>query len=622
MYTCELFSFRKSKADFDSLDLSFNRLRAGMKEQGYEIQYKTDLALDPRKISEALHMSLSSDSPDIFIFSNALYTSDSSSFKSAFYEFITTQEAMLSVDGEHENTTPKIKIFSLGNLGYGYKGYCFRIYEKIFIALPYASLVQEDIASFIPRAVAKAMDIIDENREAYPDGIAFKTNDTEQPVKEKEGFIRSFFPHKGDEKATKVRKVIVLIAIIAFLGALVYVVDYFIIAPWQNNSINAEIQELAYSSNTGETTADGDPVSEQDWDALKKVNKEIVGWIRIDNTKIDYPVLEHKGDDVTSQYYLKHTYKKDYSDYGSIFVDYRCPDSVNSKNVILHGHNMQDGSMFHELTNYTNELKGNLDYYKEHPVITFNTPDGDAKWKIISVFKTSTLYAHGEFFNYMQGEFNSDAEFMNFVYNMRIRSMFDIPVMVNEDDQILTLSTCTYDFTQWRLVVVARKMRAGEDENVDVQLATRNSSPLFPDVYYSRYGGTRPDPLTFKTANARGLVSWYDGKGDLNGSEDLTATIASNPTEPPTSKDGTTATQPSVITYYTVTYRNYDGSQYAAYTVQEGSAVPIPDGTPVMPEDDYYYYVFKEWNFNVDGVNFDALNTSLEIYPTFTPVAK
>jgi sortase B len=288
---------------------------------------------------------------------------------------------------------------------------------------------------------------------------------------------------------------------------------------------------------------------------------------------------------------------------------------------------MRDGSQFHSLLSYSPEgsLKGDLSYYRKHPVIIFNTPDGDAKYKIISVFKTSTYYDHGEFFNYMQGGFNSDAEFMNFVYNVRIRSMFDIPVTVNENDQIITLSTCCYEFYQWRCVIVARKVRPGEDENVDVDLASRNSSPLFPDVYYSRYGGERPDPGTFKSAMKDGEVDWYDGKGNLEGSEDLTATLAANPTEPPTEKPKpgeTKATEPPAVVYYQVIYRNMDGSQFAAYNVKEGDPLPKPDGTPTMAEDDTYRYEFAGWNLNIEGVDFKHLNVGLDIYPIFNSIPK
>jgi sortase B len=634
MKTCEIFSLRKSKADYLELESSFEFVTAHLRESDIDVQFKTELSADPNKIAAAVQQSLSSEPADIFLFANALCTSDSSSFKELFYELISELEASLPKEEEfselprhapkEEKPTPKIKIFSLGDLGGCYKGYCFLYQGKLFVAVPYTHLTGRDLPQLLSYAVEKAQSIIEQNRREYPDGVAYLSGDSVKGTKQKEGFFRSFIPHKGDSRGMVIRKIVVLVAILAFIGALAYVVDYFIVAPMQNAAISAEIQEIAYrrTDNNDETTADGEPLPEQDWDALKKINKEIVGWIRIDGTPIDYPVLWNKKDDQNYQHYLKHNVKGESDEYGAIFVDYRDKQGTQNKNVILHGHNMLNGSMFHELVNYSDEFKPKLEYYKKHSVITFNTPEGDAKWKVISVFKASTLYAHGEFFNYMQADFNSDAEFMNFVYNLRARSMFNIPVMVNEDDQILTLSTCSYEFTGFRTVVVARKVRPGEDDSVDVQLATVNPSPLYPDVYYEANGGTRPDPLTFKTAYDKGLINWYDGKGNLEGSEDLTATIAANPTEPPTDKNGvTTATIPEVITYYQVIYRNLDGSQFAAYSVREGDPIPVPEESPVY-EDAYFNYYFQGWDFDVQGVNFNALNTSLEIYPIFNPVAK
>ena len=614
MHTCELFSVRKSKADFDLLEQNFDRVVDTLSERGVDVRFKTDVSADPKKLSQAAMSSVRSDSADILLFANALNSGDSSSFKKLFYELISDIEAEMASDPAYTGE-PKLTVRSLGDLGGGYKGYCFRYKRKIFIAVPCATCAGEDIAILLTRAVIKASDIISAE---CPQPAAVSPTQHAAP-KKKEGFLRSFFPHKGDTRGTVIRKIIVLIAILAFIGASVYVLDFFVFGPMRNNAISSEIQNIAYN-NSDSTDSDGDKGPEQDWDALKKINKEIVGWIRIDKTPIDYPVLYHKGDDQYSQYYLKHTYKGEWSDYGSIFVDYRCKKGVKAKNLILHGHNMLNGSMFHELVNYSDGFNPKLDYYKKHSVITFNTPEGDAKWKIISVFKTSTMYEHGEFFNYMQAEFNSDAEFMNFVYNCRIRSMFNIPVTVNEDDQLLTLSTCSYEYANFRTVVVARKVRPDEEADVDLQLATVNSSPLYPDVYYYSRGGTRPDPLTFKTAYDKGLVSWYDGKGDLKGSEDLTGTIAANPTEAPTEK-GQSGENTPVTYYFSVVYLNYDDSEIASYKVKEGDPVPIPDVVPTY-EDDYYVYNFVKWDFDIPGLDMDSLNRNLTIYPVYDPVLK
>ena len=622
MHTCEIFSIRKNKADFEALQESFDSIYDTLAEQGVEVRFRTEISADPKKLCAAVSASVQANAAKLYLFANALNTSDSSSFKSLFYEFIAEQEAGLAADEAHEGMTPKIKIFSIGDLGNGYKGYCFRCRNKVFVAVPCASLTGKELSELLCEALARAADILTEKREEFPDGIVCVPGKAAvSTVHKKEGFFMSFIPHRGDTKGDVVRKVIVLAAIVAFVVSAAFLIN-ILRESGENSKNNTEIQMIAHrgaeDSPEDATAADGSALSSEDWAALKKVNKEIVGWITLKDTPINYPVLLHEGDSRESQYYLNHSYKQDWSDYGAIFVDYRSTEGVNSKNVILHGHNMLDGSMFHELVNYSSGFSGKLDYYQKHAVITFNTPEGDAKWKVISVFKTSTLFSQGEFFNYMQGSFNSDAEFMNFVYNVRIRSLFNTPVTVNEDDQILTLSTCSYEYKGFRTVVVARKVRPGESDTVDVNLATVNPSPLFPEVYYS--GGSRPDPLTFKTAYAMGKISWYDGEGDpqkLEGSEDLTATIAAN-AEQATAADGTPAPG---YTYYHVYYRNLDKTQIAAYTVREGDPVPVPSVRPTY-EDENYYYTFAGWDRDIPGVNFNALNTSVTIYPKYTYTRK
>ena len=618
MYNCELFSVKKNRIDFDTLAMNFDWLSTVLYEQGVSVSYKTDVSADPKKLSSAVIDTLDDDSTKLYIFANALNTSDSSSFKALFYEFITAQEAELTADEDHEGMIPKIKIFSLGDMGNGYKGYCFRHKGKIFIAAPCASLTGLEITDLLGLATNRAAEILTQSRDEYPDGITYLPASAAKAKtpRKKENFFLSFIPHKGDTRNDIIRKVIVLIALAAFIISAGYLIG-IVTRGVENDAANTKIQRIAHPEDTDATTSEGVLLPAEDWDALKKINKEIVGWIQLPGTPINYPVLYRKSDNVDYQHYLYHNYDGEYSDYGSIFIDYRSTKSVNSKNVILHGHNMLNGSMFHELANFSNgySFSPNLDYYKKHSVITFNTPEGDAQWKIISVFKTSTYYSHGEFFNYMQGTFNSDAEFMNFVYNVRIRSMFNTPVTVNEDDQLLTLSTCSYEFKGFRTVVVARKVRAGEDPTVDVSKASINSYPLYPEVYYTTYGGTRPDPLTFKTAYSYGEISWYDGKGNLEGSEELTATIAANPIP------GDDEDPAMYYTFYTITYRNIDNTQIAAYSVREGTRPPVPSTIPTY-EDENYYYKFIEWNTDVPGVNFNALNSSVTVYPKYEHILK
>ena len=147
-----------------------------------------------------------------------------------------------------------------------------------------------------------------------------------------------------------------------------------------------------------------------------------------------------------------------------------------------------------------------------YPVFTYNTIYEKSKWKIISIFKTNTLESQGDFFNYLRGDFQNDYDFLNFVYQVRERSIIDCPVTVNENATIVSLSTCTYDFSEFRLVVVARKIRDGEDEAVDVSKAKQNPDTLYPDVWYYTYGGEKPDVTSFQDAYNKKKIDWYDGK--------------------------------------------------------------------------------------------------------------
>lgn len=101
--------------------------------------------------------------------------------------------------------------------------------------------------------------------------------------------------------------------------------------------------------------------------------RKLVGWIQINDTGIDYPVLYHEGDSRSSQYYLYRDYRGNPDDWGSVFIDYRSTESTKSKNVIMHGHHMNDGTMFAGMLKY-GRYSIDMDFYKKAPTITFNTP--------------------------------------------------------------------------------------------------------------------------------------------------------------------------------------------------------------------------------------------------------
>lgn len=601
----EIYSIRTKEADTSQLNDSFDSMVASLAKDGLKVIFKTEVDPSGPKISKALQVSTSdSERPDMIVIANALTTTDSGSFRQLFADTISALEKKHQPAADKKAKTmlkKKVKIHSLGDFGSNYKGYCF-MYEGVkVVVLPLSSMANTDIELMVQQGITKANTIFSAAQTDYPDGFT-----QVEAKREKKGFYKSVFPQSNDTGFEKLRKTIVLFAVVVFLVAAGFLINNLIIEPARNNQAQMEIQQIFYEDDgKKETDPDTGKNLTKNWDNLKKVNTDIVGWIQMDNTVINYPVLENKSDTSTYQYYLTHDYKKDYSSYGSIFLDYRCKDSVKSKNLILHGHHMNDGSMFGNLLNY-GTYEPDMEFYRKASTLNFDTPESNAVWKVISVFKTNTLDSHGTFFNYMQSSFNSDAEFMNFVYNVKIRSMIDIPVTVNEDDQLLTLSTCSYEYTEFRTVVVLRKVRENENYSVDVSKAKVNSNVVWPQVYYSNRGGTRPTVTTFKTALEAGDIDWYDGKGNLEGKETLTGSTGS-PSSSGNSNEKIT---------YTVTFINYDGTELKTQEVEEGKNA-TPPADPKKPETSTHTFRFDGWQLDYSDVVCD-----MTIAPNFTAVPK
>ena len=630
------------KNETDSIEQKQQELSKSLDEKGYTLKGVKKAVLQSSAIKMALSSIAKSDEkPDLAIVTGALKSKDNSSFKKYMVESVAasekaenepapkdywkrrnaafkeararkaSKEELEALEKEYELTRKKVKVFSLGDFGNGYKGYAFMYDGMRVAAVPKAELTGMDFAEVAALAAERTEKVFEDGKNEFPDGF------TEQKyTPAKTGFVNRFIPLPGDGAKEIARKCVVIASLIVFVVAGWMLYYNLVQRPAEEAALNGEIQKIYHSESSeggGETPSKGDDNSIK-WDELKKINKEIVGWIQIKDTKIDYPVLWHKGDDITDQFYLNHNYKGDYDSYGCIFLDYRCTKGMDSKNIVLHGHHMNDGSMFGELMNYGG-TEADMDFYKKHATIKFDTPQGDGVYKIISVYKTNTLSAHGEFFNYMVGNFQNDKDFMNYVYNVRIRSLINCPVDVNEDDELLTLSTCSYEYTNFRTVVVARRVRIGEDSKVDVKKASKNENAVWPQVYYSSRGGTRPTVTDFCTAYEKKQIDWYDGNYDFKDQKVSVPTTAPSSTDKKKSSGSTSsATEPIML--HSVTFINYDGSFIENQTIEHGKAAKAP-ADPVKPSDDYYDYVFKGW-----GLDFKKVTSDMTIAPIFEPVLK
>ena len=312
----------------------------------------------------------------------------------------------------------------------------------------------------------KVIELFDENCASYPDGYSLNERTLEVL-----NFFERHFPRKGDSRKELARKCVMITAVFAFVAAGITFIYNMYVMPMQNAAVQSDIRTVFYQTETDPVTGKK-KAKALNWKAIQKQNSDIKGWIRINNTKIDYPIVQCKDDDKNYQFYLHHNHLKYSSGYGAIFIDYRSKQGLNSKNCIIHGHHMDDGSMFANLCNY-GMYSGNLSFYKKAPVVRISTPKGGTEtYKIFSVFKSNVDPSQGEYFDFYCNNFKSKAQFMNYVYNLRVRSLFNCPVSVNENDKIISLVTCSYEFTNgantFRTVVVARKCRDKESPSVDV----------------------------------------------------------------------------------------------------------------------------------------------------------
>ena len=179
-------------------------------------------------------------------------------------------------------------------------------------------------------------------------------------------------------------------------------------------------------------------------------NKSLIGWIKIDDTNIDYPVMQT----VNNEYYLKHNYNQEYDKNGSIFLDKDCDITNPGTNMIIYGHHMSSGKMFGKLDLYSSK-----EYYEKHPIIQFDTIYEEGRYQIMYVFR-SRIYNEDEIvFKYYQFlDASTPEEFDSHMNEMAKLSLYNTGVTATYGDKLITLSTCDRSEQDGRFVVVAKKI--------------------------------------------------------------------------------------------------------------------------------------------------------------------
>ncbi len=279
----------------------------------------------------------------------------------------------------------------------------------------------------------------------------------------------NILPNKYDATSEIVRKSVFLTALIALIVSASVVLNFFF-GIQQNKNLYNSLEVLKNEKPSADIEYP-DGYLEQ-FGLLYQENSDIVGWIEIENSQINYPVVKTSDND----FYLTHNFYKKKERHGTPFMDYRNSHDQLNFNTVLHGHNMKsDNQMFSDLENYY-KGSGAITYYRKHPLISFDTVYEEMDWKIFAVFTCSVDSNDKNYFDYYNVlNLTTNEMFDEFISGVRARSIFNIPVDVKPTDNILTLSTCYYEYDNQRLVVMARKVRSGESRVVDVNSASKNT---------------------------------------------------------------------------------------------------------------------------------------------------
>lgn len=252
------------------------------------------------------------------------------------------------------------------------------------------------------------------------------------------------------------------IIILSLLIVILAISSFFIIKEFAENKkeidIYDDLQEIVIEENTDiDTTnvdteiekSEGESSNKYNLENIAKINSDVVGWIKIGNTNIDYPVMQN-GD-----YYLHRNIYKNYSSHGTPYLAEYC-NIQYSDNLIIYGHHMNDNSMFAQLDNYKKHS-----FYENHKYIKFysyyNGKTIEKTYEVAIAFKT-VVYSDKGFKYYNYTNFSDVQELNDFIENCRKLEFYNTGIDINYGDKLITLSTCEYSQKNGRIVVVAKQI--------------------------------------------------------------------------------------------------------------------------------------------------------------------
>lgn len=262
------------------------------------------------------------------------------------------------------------------------------------------------------------------------------------------------------KKSKKLSKFLFCLCLFLFLATIVVIIVYSI--KWYKGQ--KEQQVLVEQKKTEIPVTEEESIQIlPEYRQLYDQNKDLIGWITIEDSVIDYPVMQTPEDE---NYYLDKDFEKKKNDNGSLIMDTDSNVGVGtienkyqngtppSTNLIIHGHNMKNGQMFGGLFQYQEQ-----DYEKEHSIISFDSLYEHRKYQVIAVFYSEVFYADQDVFKYYNFfEADSLSEFNDWYKNIKELSLYDTEVEAKFGDEFITLSTCSYHVEDGRFVVVGKRI--------------------------------------------------------------------------------------------------------------------------------------------------------------------
>ncbi len=280
---------------------------------------------------------------------------------------------------------------------------------------------------------------------------------------------------RKNRKKNKKKKLIIniILSVIAIASFITAAISIYNIYEWKidNDKTKKQVSELQGKTDIKEEVVNNDsenveiveqeevpaksnpywdyiymPLIDVDFNELKALNSDTVGWIKVEGTIINYPFVQSKD----NSYYLRRSYDKTYNTGGWIFLDYRNNINNLSRNTVIYGHDRKDDSMFGSLSNiYTKSWQNN----KNNHIIKISTPKENTMWQIFSIYHLPATN------DYIKTSFSSDDSFQSFINLISGRSMYNFNTKATVNDKILTLSTCYGSSGKERTVVHAKLIK-------------------------------------------------------------------------------------------------------------------------------------------------------------------